>query len=331
MANFFAVRISAKRGESGGFDEKSNLLRVRVNSSSKIGLWGGGPLPDALPLFLVAIPEKSDPGGITITEIKSAGEAPELLRDSHNRVFAVAGTKVGRLTLEARVGSTTGPNYVWPAMVNVNAPGSGGGDILELEDARRRGLLIFNNPVDNKIFDDGHVFGGHRVHYAGGLVLLMRTLLGFGQVTVMSMVRPINGGPHGEHQANGDIMCRAVDIAAFRGKQVTLSSKSEAIDVVCDMIASFPRGSFALGFPRPKRPPNDFDPPNDVFFSVPDAATAQQCEDGSIVRDLSQMLEPAQGRVRAAMGMSGANFGPIFPDGLNHLHVKALPGGFVER
>jgi hypothetical protein len=109
---------------------------------------------------------------------------------------------------------------------------------------------------------------------------------------------------------------------------VTLASRDPAIRVVCGLIADFPAGLFDLGFPRPVGGADGFDPSQDVFFPVPDQATAQQCFDGTISRGMNQLLEPAQTRVREAMGRSPATFGTLYPDGLNHLHVKAVPGGF---
>ena len=68
------------------------------------------------------------------------------------------------------------------------------------------------------------------------------------------------------------------------------------------------------------------DPPRDVFFSVPDLATAAMCWDGSITRRLDEMLntEPdrAQNNIRAAMRASRARFHVMYPDGVDHLHIN---------
>jgi hypothetical protein len=326
VANFMKVQIS--HGQSGGFDESANILKVRLNSSTRIGLWGAGPLPDALPLFPVDLPDATNPGAVRITEIKTGARE---LAQKHVRVFEVRGVAAGGLTLEARIGSTSGANYVMPAKVHVTTADHHAEDLGKLSETRARGRLILNNALDRQIFDAGHKFSGKSVIYAGGLIRLLLQLTTRGTVAVMSLVRPVKGGPHGEIQANGDILCRAVDIAAYKGTPVTLIPPAVAIRVVCDLIGDFPAGLFDLGFPRPIGGPTGFDPSQDVFFPVPDVATAQQCFDGEIVRKMGQMLEPARTAVSAAMSRSAATFGVLFPDGLNHLHVKAVPGGFNRQ
>jgi hypothetical protein len=105
---------------------------------------------------------------------------------------------------------------------------------------------------------------------------------------------------------------------------VVLNIPANAIRVVSSLIGNFPPGKYDLGFPRPVGGPSGFDPAHDVFFSVPDKATALACWQGKISRSLDQMLEPARTAIRAAMsGNPRAVFAIIYPDGLNHLHVKA--------
>ena len=137
------------------------------------------------------------------------------------------------------------------------------------------------------------------------------------------MVR-VGQGPHGEKDASGVVVCRAVDISSFRGASVTLTDRGKAIDVVTSLLKNFPAGSYDLGFPRPVGGPSGFDPSSDVFFSVPNVETAGRCYAGSIALPLATMLEPARSAVTTAMAHSAGDFKLLYPDGLNHLHVKVL-------
>jgi hypothetical protein len=151
------------------------------------------------------------------------------------------------------------------------------------------------------------------------IVNLLNNLLVFGNVNVMSLLRR-GQSQHGVVNGNR-VTCKAVDIQGYRGIPVQLRPKNVAINVICSILERFPEGQFDIGFPRPVGGPTGFNPADDVFFPVPDLATAQQCWDGTISRSLSQMLQPAQDGVRMAMPPH-ARFRVLYPDGLNHLHVS---------
>ena len=152
------------------------------------------------------------------------------------------------------------------------------------------------------------------------IVNLLNNLLVFGNVNVMSLLRR-GQSQHGVVNGNR-VTCKAVDIQGYRGIPVQLRDKVMAINVVCSILERFPEGQFDIGFPRPVGGPTGFNPADDVFFPVPDLATATAVlgRQGSS-RSLSQMLQPAQGRVRMAMSPQ-ARFRVLYPDGLNHLHVS---------
>lgn len=209
-------------------------------------------------------------------------------------------------------------------------------DCSSLKAALASGRLILNNPTDVTTFPaicagrqiDAQT--GAPVHYATELIRLLDSLLSGGQLQIMSLYRPsfmkdgrlVTQGPHGEIQG-GSMVVRAVDVAGYAGRPVNLVPRTDAISVVANLIRNFGPGNFDLGFPRPVGGPTGFDPTQDVFFAVPDVLTAAQCFAGKISRTLAQMLEPAQTEIRAAIGSSGGKFPIMYPDGLNHLHVKA--------
>jgi hypothetical protein len=209
-------------------------------------------------------------------------------------------------------------------------------DCSSLKTALSSGRLILNNPTDAITFPaicagrqiDAQT--GLPVHYAPELIRLLDSLLAGGQLRVMSLYRPsymkdgklMTQGPHGEVQGTSMVV-RAVDVAGYGGRSVTLTPRADAISVVANLIRNFGPGNYDLGFPRPVGGPTGFDPSQDIFFAVPDLLTASLCFQGRISRTLGQMLEPAQTEVRAAMGSSSGKFPIMYPDGLNHLHVKA--------
>jgi hypothetical protein len=137
-------------------------------------------------------------------------------------------------------------------------------------------------------------------------------------VDVLSLLRR-SQGQHGVVIDN-HVTCKAVDIQGYRGVPVRLRPRDIAINVVCAILSQFPEGQFDIGFPRPVGGLTGFNPDDDVFFPVPDLATAGRCFNGTISLPLSAMLQPAQDRVRMAMSPR-AHFRVLFPDGLNHLHV----------
>jgi hypothetical protein len=184
------------------------------------------------------------------------------------------------------------------------------------------GRLRFLNPTDitelHNIAD-----GRSKVRLSDGLSNLLFALLDNGPLGVLSMIRTSKGGPHGIVGRSG-ILCTAVDFSAFQGTPVSLADRDSAIDVVTSLIRAFPAGSYDLGFPRPVGGATGFDPASDVFFPVRDLETAGRCFAGTIALPLSAMLEPARTKIGAAIAASSGRFNLLFPDGLNHLHVKVL-------
>ncbi len=213
------------------------------------------------------------------------------------------------------------------------------------------GTLVFNNPNDLTAMNDALAHRSN-VQFHPELVDLLVALCKQGQVNVMSLIR-VGQGPHGVRftedqlaafrgalRTDAEIVCKAVDVAAYCGTPVTLSNKAAAIQVVCNLISHFPTGGYGLGFPRPeagksfpdetKKDKNGkpvqhayFSAAQDVFFPVTNQATADAALNGSAVMGIGQMLQPAQSAVKSAMDTSGSVFPYTGPDGLNHLHIEA--------
>lgn len=300
MANFQHLSGAAFNG----------ILSVSKGRYTEIALWGGGPNGETLVVAPNAVG--------TVEVVEYAG--PE--RASDTRVFQVNGKSNGNVMVEARLGRG-GP--VWAYFQAVVKEQSADEVNLELVfDSTRNGNLIFNNPKDlinfNKIYRGEPVAGNH-VRLSSELLALLAKLLKGGPLAVLSLYRYPKGGPHGRFLGKGQVLCDAVDIAGYRRMPVSLLSPSTAIQVVTQALANFPSGRFRIGFPRPVGGPNGFNAKQDVFFPVPDQATAQQCWDGTIAMGLDQMLQPARDAVRAAEVASHATFAAQFPDGLDHLHV----------
>jgi hypothetical protein len=145
-------------------------------------------------------------------------------------------------------------------------------------------------------------------------------------MTIMSLFR-FKNGPHGEPQADGTAIGRAIDIMGYGGFDIHLkkpANKDNAIAGVCAVISHLPAGKYALGLPRPGGGPL-IDPPNDVFLPVTDHSQVVHSPGGSLKKDLEFLLEPAKTAVKAAVaGNPGAKIQFMFPDGVDHIHVKAV-------
>lgn len=278
-------------------------LQVQVGESKEIGLWGfrdfGGQ-----PLNV----EVMTTSGQQCSDIASLYQTREQ-RDT--RYYRVRGLHAGN----GRIDAITRSFASWD---NVNLAVSGAPPPL---DRLVRGLedgSLTINPGDANVIRQA-VAGSATVSIHPQIVNLLNNLMVFGNVNVMSLLR------HGQSQhgvVNGNhVTCKAVDIQGYRGIPVQLRPKDMAINVVCAILSQFPEGQFDIGFPRPVGGPTGLNPADDVFFPVPDLATAQQCWNGTISRSLSQMLQPSQDRVRMAMSPR-AQFRVLYPDGLNHLHVS---------
>jgi hypothetical protein len=170
---------------------------------------------------------------------------------------------------------------------------------------------------------------GHILRASPELINLLAGLLEQGAtMTIMALFR-FRNGPHGEPQPDGSAIGRAVDIMEYLGFQIHLNhpgNASTAISGVAAVISHLPAGKYALGLPRPGGGKH-IDPEHDVFLPV----TSQDQVDmppagGDLQKDLDLLIEPARTALRAAIAVnSKARIQFMFPDAVDHLHVKALP------
>ena len=287
--------------------EGIGTLEIPIGARTQVDQWGGGP--DNKPLSL----SSSD---TTILEIVARQPLP-----GHIQRVTLLGKKESSAEIRATVqsGPEAGKSWSEPLRVIV-APAIA----PNLSRMIQNGQVTFNQTADQRAvaaIAKGEPVAGHRVGLTTGLQKLLIALGTKGKVNIMSLYR-YGQGPHGVIQPDGSAICQGVDIAGFNGKPVTLGNKSEAIRVVQDIIGSFPVGRYDLGFPRPVGGPTGFDPPSDVFFPVRNLETARKCFDGKIALSISVMLQPAQDKIKEAMGKTPAFFPIMYPDGLNHLHIK---------
>lgn len=278
-------------------------LAVQVGESKEIGLWGfrdfGGQ-----PLNV----DVMTPSGQQCSEIASVFQVRE---QGDTRFYRVRGLKAGSGRVDALQGGTN--TWDWVSLTVSGAPSGLDRLVRALADGTLR-----TSPGDAS-FLHSVAEGSATLALDPLIVNLLNDLLTFGSVDVLSLLRR-GQSQHGVVSGNL-VTCKAVDIQGYRGVPVRLQPRDMAINVVCSILERFPDGQFDLGFPRPVGGPTGFSPSDDVFFAVPDLATAQQCWDGTISRSLGQMLRPAQERVRMAMSPR-ARFRILYPDGLNHLHVS---------
>ena len=279
-------------------------LKLQIGETKEIGLWGfrdfsGTPL----------IVDVMTPTGQQCSEIASSVLAREV---GNIRYYHVRGLKAGNGRLDA----ITTAVQMWdncPLVVEgVMNP------LSRLVQAIEDGDLRINRGDANVIRTAAT--GGGDVVIAPQIVDLLDRLLARGTLDVMSLLRR-GQSQHGVVRGN-KVEAKAVDIAGYRGVPVRLTPSQLGITVVTQIIERFPDGQFDLGFPRPVGGATGFNPSDDVFFSVPDQATAQQCWDGKISRTMAQMMQPARDAVQAAMSRSSGTFRILYPDGLNHLHVS---------
>jgi hypothetical protein len=169
--------------------------------------------------------------------------------------------------------------------------------------------------------------GKHVLRASPGLINLLAGLLDRNAaLTIMSLFR-FKGGPHGEPQPDGSAIGRAVDIMGYQGFNINLktpSNASNAIGGVAAVISNLPAGRYTIGLPRPGGGAL-IDPSNDVFFPVTSHDQVDRSPGGSLARDLEKVLEPARTALKAATAsLAGAHIQFMFPDGVDHVHVKAL-------
>jgi hypothetical protein len=169
---------------------------------------------------------------------------------------------------------------------------------------------------------------GHILRASPELIALLAGLLGVnGRMTIMSLFR-YHQGPHGEPQPDGSAVGRAVDIMAYGGYDIHLKTPSNAkaaIAGVAEVISNLPSGRYTLGLPRPGGGAR-MDPPNDVFLPVTSLDQVSKSPGrGVFKRDLELVREPAQAALRKAFeGNPAARIQFMYPDGVDHIHIKAL-------
>jgi len=170
---------------------------------------------------------------------------------------------------------------------------------------------------------------GHILRASPELINTLAGLVGMnGRMTIMSLFRYRNG-PHGEPQPDGSAVGRAVDIMGYETFNIHLKSPANAPNAIAGVAAvinHLPAGKYTLGLPRPGGGPK-IDPPNDVFFSVTglDQVTKSPGK-GVFKRDLELVLEPARTALADAVKANpGARIQFMYPDGVDHVHVKAVP------
>ncbi len=286
-----------------GIRISGQTIDLQVGESKEIGLWGfrdfgGNPLTV----------DVMTPGGGQCSDIASVFQVRE---QGDIRFYRVRGLRAG----SGRVDAFTRELSVWDN-VGLTVGGSPSG-IDRLVRAMGDGTLRVG--AGDAAFLRQVAAGSPTRALDPLIVNLMNNLLTFGTLDVLSLLRP-GQSQHGVVAGN-HVTCRAIDVQGYRGVPVRLHPPAMAINVVCWILERFPDGQFDLGFPRPVGGPTGFNPPDDVFFAVPDLETAQQCWNGTISRALGQMLQPAQDRVRMAMSPR-ARFRILYPDGLNHLHIS---------
>jgi hypothetical protein len=278
-------------------------LQLQIGESKEIGLWGFRDA-DGQPLDVATMTGS----GKQCSDLASVYQTRE---QADMRFYRIRGLRAGSGRIDAIARSLAS----WD---NVNLTVSGSPAPLDrLVRALDDGSLTINRGDADVI--RAAAGGSATISIDPLIASLLDNLLVFGNVNVMSLLRR-GASQHGVVSGN-HVTCKAVDIQGYRGIPVQLRPTDLAIGVVCSILARFPEGQFDIGFPRPVGGATGFDPADDVFFAVPDLATAQQCWDGRITRTLSQMLQPAQDRVRMAMSPV-ARFRLLYPDGLNHLHVS---------
>jgi hypothetical protein len=220
----------------------------------------------------------------------------------------------------------------------LSAPaGEGGDDAAHLETLVRaldeRRLQAQANNVEGQIralakggqWTDGHgnvMRASHEI-----LVALAGLVAGSGTMQLLSLFR-FKNGPHGEPQSDGSGLGRAVDISGYQGFNINLKNPANTpttISGVAAVVGRLPKGNYALGLPRPGGGPL-IDPKNDVFLPVTSHNQVDHSPTGAFRTDLELVQEPARAALRqASNGNSSARIKFMFPDGVDHLHLKAMP------
>ena len=308
MAQFFKppdVRIS-----------RQNLF-LPLGETMTLGLWGAQEEPGRYLDIRVSNPA-----------IASFADPLNSFRDWAIQQFKLRGNSLGRLRVEAV--SRAGIVWDWIEVTVIEmdtviklTP------MTQIYQAIQQGKLSFINVSDKRNFlavYEGEQINGNTVQYSEELLKFLIAVLDGGRLTVLSLYR-YNQSMHGEIQKSGEVVCRAVDIAAYGGVPITLDLPPRVISTIVSIIDKMPPALYQCGFPRPGGH-EKFDPSKDVFFPVKDQETAMKCWNGTIAMDRSQLLPQAKAAVVPALQRAesrGAAFKAMYPDGLNHFCVFALP------
>lgn len=139
----------------------------------------------------------------------------------------------------------------------------------------------------------------------------------------LSLIR-LGSDNHGMIQADGSVLCRAVDINIFDNQEVrfkvpTEADKRIALNCMLALIAALPAGRYSIGTPRPVGGKN-IDPSNDFFLPVTDLAQNGRSQDFENM--VSQM---AKDELREALKANPlAEISNWYPDAADHIHLKVF-------
>jgi hypothetical protein len=208
------------------------------------------------------------------------------------------------------------------------APSGGLADIIRALDEKR--LRTPMNNVSGQLrslassgsWTDPH---GNVLRASPGLITLIAGLVSRNTMTVMSLFR-FRGGPHGVLQSDGSAIGFAIDIMAYQEYEINLKTPANAntaINGVAAVIKNLPRGRYQIGLPRPGGH-SLIDPAHDVFFKVTNHSQVDHSPGGLLVKDLELLLEPARTTIKSAVSASAGQIGFMFPDGVDHVHVKSV-------
>lgn len=177
---------------------------------------------------------------------------------------------------------------------------------------------------------------------------------GHAPFSILSLVRT-NSGAHGWRAPDGSRVCKAVDINRYAGHAIDMRDPNEALEAILAVIDALPAGRYTLGLPRPPRlddqggaldsqryqylglyepgpPPYRLRPPYaqrtmNMFLPVNRPEDIEHSPTGSLQGDLQLIQDPtARARLTtttAAARARGANILFLYPDALDHLHLKA--------
>jgi hypothetical protein len=149
------------------------------------------------------------------------------------------------------------------------------------------------------------------------------------KLEILSLFRTVAAGPHGIVQDDRTTrLGRAVDIRAYAGCLIDLQhsqNASRTIQGVVKVVERLPGGKFTLGLPRPGLGGSHRDPANDVFLPATIDTKIGVSPSRTMDGDLRLIVNPEakEALARARQGNPNAKILFMYPDGNNHLHVKA--------